>query len=86
MDPNATNDFESGDCATLTNLVALAIPVLTDGILNDLKECLKADKLPYLEDKTHAENKMAEYLKHIIEKGEFLLSSSDMNLNDWFNG
>jgi len=85
MDPDAINEFESDRCTTLTNSVALAIPVLTVGILNDLKECLKADQLPCLEDKTHAENKMAEYLKHIIEKGEFLLSSSDMNLNDWFN-
>lgn len=86
MDPDAINGFKSDPCATLTNSVALAIPVLTVGILNDLKECLKADKLPFLEDNTHTENKMAEYLKHIIEKGEFLLSSSDMNLNNWFNG
>ncbi len=86
MDPDAINGLKSDPCTTLTNSAALAIPVLTVGILNDLKECLKTDKLPCLEDKTHAENKMAEYLKHIIEKGEFLLSSSDMNLNDWFNG
>ena len=86
MDPDAINGFESDRCVTLTNSVALAIPVLTVGILNDLKECLKADQLPRLEDKTHAENKIAEYLKHIIEKGEFLLSSSDMNLNEWVNG
>ena len=86
MDPDAINRFESDRCATLTNSVALAIPVLTVGILNDLKECLKADQLHRLKDKTHAENKTAQYLKHVIDKGEFLLSSSDMNLNNWFNG
>ena len=85
MDPDAINGFKSDPRSTLTNSVALAIPVLTDDILSDLRECFKTDKLPVSEDKTRSEDKTAEYLKHIIEKGDFLLSSSDMDLNDWFN-
>jgi hypothetical protein len=30
------------------------------------------------------EEALAEYLKRLIETGEFLLTSSDMNLNNWF--
>jgi len=84
MNINGINGAESTHCASLKNSVALAIPILTDGILDDLKGCLGATRLPFREEEIRVEKNMAEHLKQLIEKGEFLLSASDMNLNDWF--
>ena len=85
MDPDTINESKSDNGTSLTNSVALAIPVLTEKILTTLRERLKEDKPRGFEDSNNTENEMAEYLKHIMEKGEFLLNSSDMNLNFWFN-
>lgn len=85
MDPGVINESGSDMGTVLLNSVGLAIPVLTEEILGDLKECLKKDNSPGFEDGSNGERETAEYLKHLMEKGGVLLTSSDMNLNHWFN-
>jgi len=84
MSMDGINGINCSNFTLLKNSVALAIPVLTDGILDDLKECLVATRLPSTEEEIRAEDDMAEYLKNLIQKGDFLLSASDMNLHNWF--
>ncbi|MFH1933398.1 MAG: homocysteine biosynthesis protein [Pseudomonadota bacterium] len=86
MDPGDIKELETETGTTITNSVALAIPVLTEEILKDLADCLVTERQQEYEANRHQENGMAEYLKQIIKKGDFLLSSSDINLNYWFNG
>jgi len=85
MDPEDIKESETDMGMTTTNSVALAIPVLAEEVLKDLMDCLMEERSQETPDNIHnLEKDTAEYLKQLIKAGEFLLISSDMNLNNWF--
>lgn len=84
MDPEALHEQESEGGKTLTNLAALALPVLDEDILRGLTGCAKLQKAQGFAERCHgSERNTAQYLKQLITRGEFLLISSDMGLNNW---
>lgn len=81
MDPKDMEESETG----IKNSIVLAIPVITEGVLKDLAACLMEERGRKSEDSIDIPEKAAaEYLKQCIQKGEFLLISSDMYLTNWF--
>ena len=84
MDSEDIIECEEEGETTLKNSIALAIPILTEEILKDITLCLGAEISQESEPNSCRRNGLAEYLKQIMEKREFLLNSSDMNLNYWF--
>ncbi|MFH1932947.1 MAG: homocysteine biosynthesis protein [Pseudomonadota bacterium] len=85
MDPTNIMEFNTDSGMAITYSVALAIPVVTEEVLNELVECLVDESTQASEDHIyHLEKAVAEHLKQRISEGEFLLISSDMNLNHWF--
>jgi uncharacterized protein (DUF39 family) len=84
MDPEELKEREESSGTALKNTIALAIPVLTEDILKDLKECLKAPIGQEAESDIFPEAQLAEHLKQRVKKGDFLLNSSDMSLDYWF--
>jgi uncharacterized protein (DUF39 family) len=85
MAPECMRQSETDRGMSIINSVTLAIPVLTEDILNDFADCLMEGRHREFERSAfNLEEALAEYLKRLIETGEFLLTSSDMNLNNWF--
>ncbi len=84
MDPEDIRECEEETGTVLKNSIALTIPVLTKEILDDITHCLGAESINESEANICRENGLSEDLKQTMEKGEFLLNSSDMDLNYWF--
>jgi uncharacterized protein (DUF39 family) len=85
MDPEDMKESETETGKGIKNSVGLAIPVITEGVLRDLAACLLEERGQKVEDSTDtSEKNTTEYLKQCIQKGEFLLISSDMYLSNWF--
>jgi len=84
MDIESMKKSETDTEVSVTNSVALAIPILTQEVVTDLAACLMGKKPQETENSIQSsEEGMAGFLKQLIEKGEFKLISSDMYLNNW---
>ena len=60
-------------------LLSVFISVILGGVIGFFSAVIA------LKDDIHnLENDIAEYLKQLVKGGEFLLISSDMDLNNWF--
>lgn len=84
MDPRVVRESGTDKGVTITNSVTLGIPILSEGILEDLAESLMEKRLKETENVIqNSEQEIVNHLKQLIEKGDFLLVSTDMYLNNW---
>jgi uncharacterized protein (DUF39 family) len=79
MDPGVMTSDDGSTGRTVTNSIALAIPVLHEEGLKDLSSWLLSDLFPGHNNGLHIpENDMSQYLRKLVRKGSFLLTESDM--------
>ena len=84
MDPGGVRESDTDKGVIITNSIAVGIPALSEGILEDLTESLMEKKLKRVENGVReSEKETAKHLKQLIQKGDFLLVLSDMHLNNW---
>lgn len=84
MDPEVIKELEGEEKGALANLVALAIPVLSREVLDDLLDYFRQDNFDKTMKKaTDDSENMAIYLKKLILDRKFFLIDSDMELKHW---
>lgn len=83
MDPEVMTEFGVGKGLSIANSLALAIPVVNEGVLNGLAAHLSGKSFERTKDDIPGSEKdMAAYLKDLILDNKFILIESDMKLKD----
>jgi uncharacterized protein (DUF39 family) len=84
MDPGVVTELKIDSRVSLANSLALAIPIISDGALNDLREYVEtiSSRQPG-EALSTPERAMSQYLKELILSNRFSLIDSDIGLQHW---
>lgn len=84
MDPGLMTEFQGASGLSIANSLALAIPVTSPAVLNDLVEHLSMlNPVNSGTSTSTPEKDMALYLKGLILEQKFLLIDSDIELQNW---